>query len=50
LQDVLPGDFSVQLHSVKPAGSVKPHQPRTGQAGRGQPEVLRMRDDGIGIP
>jgi len=41
--NVLPTGFPVQLRSVKPAGSVKSHERRTGQAGHGQPEVPRTR-------
>jgi hypothetical protein len=44
LPDVLPVGFLIQLHSVKPAGSVESHERRTGRAGRGQPEVPRMRE------
>jgi len=33
----------IQLPSVKPAGSVQSHDRRTGRAGRGRPEVLRLR-------
>ena len=42
LPDVLSFGFLIQLRSVKPAGSVQPHERRTGRAGRGQPEVSRM--------
>jgi hypothetical protein len=41
--DVLPAGFPVQLRSVKPAGSVEPHERRPGRPGRGQPEMSCMR-------
>jgi len=39
----LPVGSLVQPRSVKPAGRVGSHERRTGQVGRGQPEVSRMR-------
>ena len=43
LLGVLSFDSLIQLRSVKPAGSGQSHYRRTGRAGRGRPEVLRMR-------
>jgi hypothetical protein len=43
LPDELSFGSLVQLRSVKPAGSVQPHERRVGRAGRDQPEVSRMR-------
>ena len=40
---VLSFGFLIQLRSVKPTGSVRSHERRTGRAGRGQPEVSRKR-------